>query len=306
MFCYYNGPLKSNSLPKQVSAAIFILREMLWLSASNCNCKLVTKWKGGSLAPRYAHPLLPASFAWDCRGTKMCVPERKRPGQPCGWNLLWGSVWRWMALMIMKREEHTRIVFIYLLLFQALGSLVSWEAWKSHWLSQFPLLAMWKKVGLLLYLCVWFWRGWFCFHLSHPLLVQLLVPALMKQSLVLLRERSSEHVTRLFPETSVWSSEMGSGCNQKMSKCLLHRSKEESSAIKIALSSKGKAVWQPLMNKEVRTNPRFAKYYLFPPFFFFFFSTPTELLPGFLKIIVRLAWRYTFKISIFLLKHIWL
>lgn len=300
MFCYCNGPLKSNSLPKQVSAAIFILREVLWLSASDCNCKLVTKWKGGSLAPRYAHPLLPASLAWDCRGTKTKGNARVVPVDEAFCEGVFGDEWPWWSW----KDENTPGLFSYTCYSSKL-----WVVW---------LIGRHEKVTAFLsshcYLCEK--RLAFCFisgfgfewvgfvFISSPSSAVILVLVLVKQSLVLLKERTSEHVTRLFREASLWSSKMGSGCNQKMSKCLLHRSKEESSAEKIALSSKGKAAWQPLINTEVRTDPGFAKYYLV--FLFFFFFTPTELLPGFLKIIVKLAWRYMFKISIFLLEHIWL
>lgn len=63
--------------------------------------------------------------------------------------------------------------------------------------------------------------------------------------------------------------------------------------------TKGKAVQQSLTNKEKEGNTDelgFCQRLLF----LFFPTSPTELLPGFLKIIVRLAWRYTFKISVFL------
>lgn len=165
-----------------------------------------------------------------------------------------------MALVIMKGQEHARVVFMCLLFFL--------RGMKKSLAFSVPVVIYVKKGWLFALSLGLVLRGWF--HLSHPLPVQLLVLALVKQSLVLLRERTSEHVTRLFPEPSVWSSKIGSGCNQKMSKCLLRRSKEDSSTAKIALSSKGKAAWQPLINKEVRTNPGFAKYYLF--FLFFSYS----------------------------------
>lgn len=59
---------------------------------------------------------------------------------------------------------------------------------------------------------------------------------------------------------------------------------------------------QPLANKEKEGNKDELGFCQIGLFFFFF--NPTELLPGVLKIIVRLAWRYAFKISVSLLERI--
>lgn len=188
------------------------------------------------------------------------------------------------------KAEHTRIVFIYLLLFP----LELWAAW---------LIGRCKKVTSFLssrcYLCekklpfCFFSGGFFCccfvcfwFFVSFPSLAvtgSSTGGADLKERWYLLK-RTSECVSTLFPEACIWCSKIGVHCNLKITKCSLWRSWQESSATKTALFSKGKALIKK--KKKIWTNSDMLNMT-----FFFVCFTHTELLLGFLKIIARLAGR---------------